>query len=233
MKIDATNKTTQQINHYLSQNEECEVHHLLGQRYLGNALTKGHYIFYGYPGNVLGGFLDGAEIELYGNAQEACGNTMSGGRLVIHGHCGDALAYGMRGGEIYVDGNCGSRCGVHMKQYHHLHSVLVIGGSAGDFLGEYNAGGTILVLNQFHKPLPFGRFCGAGAHGGTIYFRLDNVSNDPRFRQVDPEQLQKINQLIDHFAYYMKRDPMHLKEGIFYQLEIPQINPYEGLYVKN
>lgn len=52
----------------------------------------------------------------------------------------------MRGGEIYVRGNAGYRAGIHMKAYRDKRPVMVIGGRTGSFLGEYQAGGYIIVL---------------------------------------------------------------------------------------
>lgn len=43
----------------------------------------------------------------------------------------------MRGGAIYVQGNAGYRAGVHMKAYGDRLPMIVIGGRAGSFLGEY------------------------------------------------------------------------------------------------
>jgi len=38
------------------------------------------------------------------------------------------------------------RVGVHMKEYGGRKPIIVIGGKAGGFLGEYMAGGIMLVL---------------------------------------------------------------------------------------
>mgnify|MGYP002508793462 CR=1 FL=1 len=54
--------------------------------------------------------------------------------------------YAMRGGKIFVKGNAGYRAGIHMKAYEEKKPVMVIGGTAGSFLGEYQAGGVIVVL---------------------------------------------------------------------------------------
>jgi len=50
---------------------------------------------------------------------------------------------------------------------------LVIGGSAGCFLGEYQAGGTIIVLGLGCEKgkAPVGSFCGTGMHGGKMFIR--------------------------------------------------------------
>ena len=56
---------------------------------------------------------------------------------------------------------------MHMK----ADAVLLIGGCAGEFLGEYQAGGTIIVLGLGQeKPLLSPGAC-AGMHGGKVYLR--------------------------------------------------------------
>ena len=100
----------------------------------------------GIPGNALGAYLNGATITVNANAQEAVGDTMNAGKIVVHGNIGDAAGYAMRGGKIFVKGNAGYRAGIHMKAYKEKKPVMVIGGTAGSFLGEYQAGGVIVVL---------------------------------------------------------------------------------------
>lgn len=78
----------------------------------------------------------------------------------------------MRGGEIYVQGNAGYRAGIHMKAYQDQQPVIVIGGRAGSFLGEYQAGGTILVLGLHTDGKPAaGYFPCTGQHGGRVIFQ--------------------------------------------------------------
>ena len=85
----------------------------------------------------------------------------------------------MRGGKIFVRDDTGYRAGIHMKAYEEKKPVLVIGGKAGSFLGEYQPGGIIIVLglNEENRP-PVGRFCGTGMHGGKIYLRCDTLPED-------------------------------------------------------
>ncbi len=129
----------------------------------------------GTPGNALGAYLNGADITVMGNAQDATGDTMNEGRIIIHGSCGDATGYAMRGGCIYVEKDAGYRAGIHMKAYQNKLPVLVIGGCAGSFLGEYQAGGLIVVLGLGREPgQPLvGNFCATGMHGGKILLRGD------------------------------------------------------------
>lgn len=144
-----------------------------GQRYIGTGLGNGFkVIINGVPGNDLGAFVNGAEIRVNGNAQDGVGNTMNAGRITIHGDAGDVVGYSMRGGRIFLRGNVGYRAGIHMKAYQEYYPVIVIGGTAKDYLGEYMAGGMMVVLAMNSAGLsPVGRYVGTGMHGGVIYLR--------------------------------------------------------------
>lgn len=150
--VDAKGVPYQQLNmllRKLSVNgiKIIEVYNVYGQRYIGTGLKAPLEIkVYGVPGNDLGAFMDGQRIFVYGNAQDGCGNTMNDGLIVVHGDVGDVAGYAMRGGKIFVEGNAGFRVGVHMKEYGSRKPIIVIGGKAGGFLGEYMAGGIMLVL---------------------------------------------------------------------------------------
>lgn len=145
-----------------------------GQRYIGTNLQRRVRIdIHGVPGNDLGAFMDGPEIHVHGDAQDGCGNTMNSGLLAIHGSAGDIVGHSMRGGAVYVRDDVGYRVGIHMKAYENVRPIVVIGGTAQHFLGEYMAGGVLLVLGRW---LPAGaahpaRYVGTGMHGGAIYLR--------------------------------------------------------------
>ena len=147
----------------------------------------------GTPGNALASYLDGGTVYVDGNAQDAAADTMNAGLLAVKGSAGDALAYGMRGGRVYVLGDAGYRAGVHMKAYEEHRSILVIGGRAGSFLGEYLAGGIIIVLGMGYEGRSItGYFCGNGMYAGTIYLRTErippNLSDKLIRRNVEEEE---------------------------------------------
>jgi len=148
---------------------------VMGQRYIASASTcKDLYIgIKGTPGNNLGAFLNGPTIEVFGNAQDMTGNTMTSGRIVVHGNAWDVTGLAARGGRIMVKGNSGYRVGIHMKEFGAQRPTIVIGGRAGDYLGEYMAGGNVLVLGigVAEGQSPVGSAIGAGIHGGLIYIR--------------------------------------------------------------
>ncbi|HEY5500740.1 MAG TPA: hypothetical protein VIK09_02005, partial [Candidatus Humimicrobiaceae bacterium] len=161
-----------------------ELNNVLGQRYIGDGIqNKINILINGIPGNDLAAFMDGPEIEIFGNVQDGTGNTMNSGKVIIHGSAGDILGYSMRGGEIYVKQDVGYRSGIHMKSFLDKFPVIVIGGKAGHFLGEYMAGGIIIVLG-FDSPINkmknfylfdddeiVGDYIGTGMHGGKIFVR--------------------------------------------------------------
>jgi glutamate synthase domain-containing protein 3 len=56
-----------------------------------------------------------------------------------------------------------------MKQYREQYPKIVIGGYARSFLGEYMAGGIILILGLDATEAIVQDYVGTGIHGGTIY----------------------------------------------------------------
>lgn len=146
-----------------------------GQRYLGAGLAFPDLYLqvHGVPGEDLGFNLNGPTIEVFGHSQNAAANTMDNGKIVVHGLGGDALAYGMRGGQLYIRDDVGYRVGIHMKEYRDKFPVLVIGGTSGDYLGEYMAGGLIILLNRNNaKESVCGnsdRTLATGIHGGEVF----------------------------------------------------------------
>ena len=211
---------------------------VMGERYIGCGLGEGHLVLEGTPGNALGAYLDGADITLYGNAQDATGDTMNGGTITIHGNIGDAAGYAMRGGVIYVKGDAGYRAGIHMKAYKEKLPVLVIGGRCGCFLGEYQAGGIIVVLGLgCEGRVPVGNFCGTGMHGGKIFLRTEQLPPDLP-KQVEAsvataEELGEILPYIENYCNKFNTDPEVIKNSTFYVLKANSKNPYKQLYVHN
>ncbi|MDR1805293.1 MAG: glutamate synthase [Clostridium sp.] len=178
---------------------------VLGQRFLAAGRKQGSLTIHGVPGNALGAYLNGAELTVLGNAQDATGDTMNAGSIIIHGSSGDATGYAMRGGEIYVKGRVGHRAGIHMKAYKENVPHLVVGGRAGSFLGEYQAGGVILLLGlDCEDEFPAGYYCGTGMHGGKIYIR---TSHPPKglpphvcFRPANVEDSAVIRPLVSRWC---------------------------------
>lgn len=198
------------------------------QRYLGCAMPEGkHLEIHGTPGNDLGCYMDGGTIEVFGSGQDQVGNTMNAGSIVIHGRCGDAAGYGMRGGSIFIKDDCGWRVGINMKQYEDKCPAIVIGGNAGSFLGEYMAGGIIVL---FGEP---GEYLATGMHGGVIYLRqqLDNaaVPDGLVLDKVTSEDESVLSRLLDEFKENFPDSP-NVSPMDFYKLHPMSSRPYASMY---
>lgn len=241
MKINANTLHFQSLNEQLksSGDKDIKITNCLGQRYIGSGVVGKHITIEGTPGNALGAYLTDTTITVYGNGQDATGDTMDSGKIIIHGNCGDTTGYAMRGGEIYIKGNAGYRVGIHMKEYGNHKPTIVIGNKAGDFLGEYQAGGNLIVLGLDCKneEIPVGDFCGTGMHGGTIYIRTNLLPNDLPTQVcatiASEDDLLAIMSYIDEFCihfHFLKED---ILKNTFYKLTANSKNPYKQLYTHN
>ncbi|MGM9680228.1 MAG: glutamate synthase, partial [Eubacteriales bacterium] len=193
----------------------------MGERYLGCGISDQTLELDGIPGNDLGAYLNGGDIIVHGNTQDATGDTMNDGSITVYGNSGDALGYAMRGGSIYVQGYVGYRAGIHMKAYREKIPQVVIGGYTGSFLGEYQAGGRIIVLGIGLEDRPIvGDFCGTGMHGGKIYLRTVHLPADlPRqiaYRDAAKEDKAEIADAVRTFCEKFGGDPQKLLADHFF-----------------
>ncbi len=239
VKIEAKGKSYVAINNEIHQNAgEILVTDCCGQRFIGAGMGNCAIKIQGIPGNALGAYLNGGEIEVFSNAQDSVGDTMNAGRIVVHGNIGDTAGYAMRGGEIYVKGNAGYRTGIHMKAYQDKLPVIVIGGTAGSFLGEYQAGGIIIVLglNRDGKKIVSNYPC-TGMHGGKLYLCSD--CQDVLFpKQVTAhtataEDMQEIAPYLEKFSEFFGMDLQQIRSQVFTVVTPDSQNPYKQMYVTN
>jgi len=217
--------------------QKIELRNVYGQRYIGTNLDKPVEIeIFGTPGNDLGAFMDGPRIIVHGNAQDGCGNTMNNGEIIIHGHAGDILGLSARGGKIFIREDVGYRAGIHMKEYQDKKSMVVIGGTAQDFLGEYMAGGILILLGlnlkegERHKA----NFIGTGMHGGAIYIRGDieefQLGKEVGVAEPDENDNSVLKKIIGEFAYYFDYKAEEILKHKFIKLFPLYLRPYGRLY---
>ncbi len=217
--------------------QHIELRNVCGQRYIGTDLNRPVRIdVFGTPGNDLGAFMDGPRIVVHGNAQDGCGNTMNEGEIVVHGHAGDITGFSMRGGKLFVRDDVGYRVGIHMKEYLDKKPSLVIGGTAQDFLGEYMAGGVLIVLGLNLKPGERHRanFIGTGMHAGVMYIR-GSVEDHQLGKEVGIVELNGddraiLSKLVGEFAGHFGFDAEEILAGDFIKLIPLSLRPYGRLY---
>jgi len=208
-----------------------------GQRYIGNGINKKVSItINGVPGNDLAMFMNGPDLVINANAQDGVANTMNAGEIIIHGSAGDVLGYGMRGGKMYIKGNVGYRTGIHMKQYKKQIPVIIAGGTAGDFFGEYMAGGVLVLLGldrDENTPIA-GNYLGTGMHGGVIYIRgeVEEYTLGKEVSVLDPDAKDE-KLLTKHLSEYCKHFGLDLDELLskpFIKLIPVSSRPYGNMY---
>ena len=205
--------------------------------YLGTNVNKPVDIeIYGTPGNDLGAFMNGPRITVHGNAQDGCGNTMNEGEIIVHGRAGDTVGLSARGGKIYIKGDVGYRAGIHMKEYKEKKPVIVIGGTAQDFLGEYMAGGVLILLGL---TLPQGaghkaKYVGTGMHGGVIYVQ----GNIPAYQlgrgvgtaDLEEKDLAGLREHVTEFGALFGCGAAEILGRKFVKLYPKWLRPYGRLY---
>ena len=218
--------------------EDCTLINCCGQRFIAAGMSDKNITISGVPGNALGAYLNGASITVNANAQDAVGDTMNKGKIVIHGNIGDAAGYAMRGGRIFVRGNAGYRAGIHMKQYKDKVPVLVIGGRTGSFLGEYQAGGVIVVLglHTAGKKIVHNFPC-TGMHGGKLFLRgkCDDIEfpSQVTARAADSADLAEIQEYVAEFCKEFDCSSQEIMNSPFTVVTPDSKNPYKQMYVAN
>ena len=206
----------------ISSDREVVIEGCMGQRYIGAGLSGREIRIHGTPGNALGAYLDGCDVYVDGNAQDAIGDTMNAGRIIVNGNAGDA----------------GYRVGIHMKAYRERKPAIVVGGVVGSFLGEYQAGGVIVVLDLNRDPLGIvGNFCGTGMHGGEMYLRCSEIPAalpaQVRAEQVGLLQKGEVADLLREYCAAFGLDPAQVLSEPFVRLTPDSGNPYRQLYTNN
>ena len=129
----------------------------------------------------------------------------------------------------------GYRAGIHMKAYQQHFPVMVVGGKAGSFLGEYLAGGLILVLGIGQNgAYPVNNFCGTGMHGGKIVLRCDKAPTDlPRqvlVSEVSADDMTEFAPYIKEYAQLFGADAENLLSQKYFVLTPNPEAGYKQLY---
>jgi glutamate synthase domain-containing protein 3 len=162
---------------------------------------------------------------------------MNAGKVIVHGHAGDVLGYGMRGGRIHIKKDVGYRVGIHMKSYNENKPVLIAGGKAGDFFGEYMAGGVLILLGMFtddpQKPKHGLRF-GTGMHGGVIYVRgaVDEgkLAREVGVFELSPEDRKELEGYLKEYCKDFNLDLKEVLQEKFIKVLPKSKRPYGNMY---
>ncbi|MFP3903191.1 MAG: hypothetical protein ACLFWB_02995 [Armatimonadota bacterium] len=241
MRIDAKNVPYRELNEQIHDaiaggNHDLTIENVQGQRYIGAGLEKGVNLqIEGVPGQDLAAFMDGAQITVNANVQDGVANTMNDGRIVVRGDAGDICGHSMRGGSVLVEGLVGWRCGIHCKAFGQHYPTMVVGTTAGAYLGEYMAGGLIAVLNiEDSDGSPVGNYCGTGMHAGLMFVRghvepyqLGAECGTDELSEADWDLLRSI---IEDFCAEFGHDADRFAREQFIKIFPKTSRPYGRLY---
>ncbi|WP_027365348.1 GltB/FmdC/FwdC-like GXGXG domain-containing protein [Desulfotruncus alcoholivorax] len=221
---------------------EITVNNVYGQRYIGTRLVLPReykpvkIVINNFPGNDLGMFLKGHQIIVNGNAQDGVGNTMDDGEIIVHGRAGDVVAMSVRGGKVFIRDNVGYRAAIHMKQYKEKLPVLVVGGTAQDFLGEYMAGGIVMLLGlNLRESEPHrANYIGTGMHGGVIYLRgtveQHQLGKEVGVRNLDDADREIVATYVKKYCEHFGGNAEEILKGNFIKLLPVSLRPYGKIY---
>ena len=125
-----------------------------------------------------------------------------------------------------------------MKAYKDKQPVMVIGGKCGSFLGEYQAGGTIIVLGLTDDEKSIvGNYPCTGMHGGKMFLRSDckNIKfpGQVTAKQASQSDLDEIKDYIKAFCKYFDYDEKEILNSQFTLVTPDSKNPYKQMYVAN
>ncbi|MBW2368394.1 MAG: FAD-dependent oxidoreductase [Deltaproteobacteria bacterium] len=165
-----------------------------GQHGIGGRLWKANdepvkIKILGYSGQRVGSFgFPNTHIEVLGPASDDVGWLNGGAEIVVHGNAANGTANGMAQGKVFISGNIGAR-GMTMTKHNPRFSPpeLWVLGSAGDYFGEFMAGGVAVVCG-FESQTPenvLGYRPLVGMVGGKVFFRGPHTG----FSQVDAKRV--------------------------------------------
>lgn len=242
LQIDGKNVHYRELNKHIRKavadgHREINLTNINGQRYIGVALDQKDLKIYvhGVPGQDLCAFMDGPTVIVDSNVQDGVGNTMSDGKIIIRGLAGDVIGYGMRGGKMHILGDVGYRVGIHMKSYENNIPVIISGGKAGDFFGEYMAGGILVLLGLNNDTQLIGNYIGTGMHGGAIYIRGQvqqyQLGQEVGVKELDENDNILLRSLLSDYAKDLELDFDYLINSKEFIKLIPVTHrPYGSLY---
>ena len=113
-------------------------------------------------------------IEIMGPASDDIGWLNAGAQIIVHGHASNGAMNGAAQGKVYIGGSIGARGMTMTKQNPRFDPPeLWVLGSAGDYFGEFMAGGIAVICGQGASPgdAVLGYRPLVGMVGGKVFVR--------------------------------------------------------------
>lgn len=163
----------------------------------------------GQPGQRLGSMgFPNTSVEVLGPASDDVGWLNAGAEIVVHGNAGNGCANAMAQGKIFISGNIGAR-GMTMTKHNPRFDPpeLWVLGSAGDYFGEFMAGG-IAVICGYDAQNPdniLGYRPFVGMVGGKVYFRGPHAGYSQSDAKLTPIRDEDWNWLNENIQLFLNR----------------------------
>ena len=115
---------------------------------------------------------------------------------------------------------------------------MVIGGRTGSFLGEYQAGGIIVVLGLSGGERPIvSNFPCTGMHGGKLFLRSEcagiHFPHQVHHRIASTEELAEIRSYVEEYCAHFGGSADEILNAPFTLVTPDSGNPYKQMYVAN
>ncbi|MGD9078003.1 MAG: FAD-dependent oxidoreductase, partial [Desulfobacterales bacterium] len=188
--------------------------HAFGQHGIGGRLWRAgnepvNVKISGHPGQRVGSMgFPNTFIEVLGPTSDDVGWLNAGAEIVIHGNAGNGCANAMAQGKIFIAGNIGAR-GMTMTKHNPRFAPpeLWVLGSAGDYFGEFMAGGIAVICgHQAQDPdnvLGYRPF--VGMVGGKVFFRGPHTGYSQVDAKLIPIQDDDWNWLQENIKIFLQR----------------------------
>lgn len=128
--------------------------HGIGGRIWRTGEEPVHIMITGHSGQRTGSLgFPGTRIEVMGPGSDDVGWLNAGAEIVVHGHVSNGTMNGAAQGKVFIAGSIGAR-GMTMTKHNPRFDPpeLWVMGSAGDYFGEFMAGGTTVICGYgMHK----------------------------------------------------------------------------------
>jgi glutamate synthase domain-containing protein 3 len=123
--------------------------------------------------------------------------------------------------------------GIHMKAFKEFFPVVIVGGGARDFLGEYMAGGLLVVLGMNGGEVA-GDFIGTGMHGGQMFLRGEvdprRLGREVKIGEVTGEDTKLLKKHVGDFCAYFGFDLDKIFKKPFTKIYPYSHRPYGTIY---
>ena len=186
--------------------------HGIGGRLWGAGDEKIRIKITGHPGQRVGSMgFPNTFIEVLGPASDDVGWLNAGAEIIVHGNAGNGCANAMAQGKIFVAGNIGAR-GMTMTKHNPRFAPpeLWVLGSAGDYFGEFMAGGIAVICgHEGQNPdnvLGYRPF--VGMVSGKVFFRGPHAGysqNDAKLIPINDKDWEWLKDNLDVFLRQIDR----------------------------